>query len=50
MYEKAVLEGMDMLKEFVSQYEPDHDDGTYTMVEHEASDYLPLKEEQEFEQ
>lgn len=45
-YEKAVISGMDMLKDFVSQYEPNHEDGTFTMFEHDASDYLPLKKEE----
>lgn len=43
VYEKFVMAGMEMLKEFVSAYEPNHEDGTYTISEIDASDFLPLK-------
>ena len=34
---------MQTLKDYVAAYEPDHEDGTYTVADHGIHDYVPLK-------
>jgi len=43
IYQDTILNGIQALKDMVADYQPDHEDGTYTVVDHGVEDYMPLK-------
>jgi|DEB0MinimDraft_12_1074336.scaffolds.fasta_scaffold55703_1 hypothetical protein len=44
-YEQTVMGGIKLIQEFVSQFEANNEDGTYTISDIDVSDYVPLKKE-----
>lgn len=42
MYQKLVVNMLEMLGEHVETYEQDNQEGAYTILDHQMEDYFPL--------
>jgi hypothetical protein len=50
IYQEFILYLLEMLGEHVQTYKKDNEEGAYTILDHSAEDYLPVKAIQEGEQ